>query len=215
MWADADFSYPGMRPIPTAVDEPLSEHAPFRDRSQDMQYRANGFTLIEALIVMTVTAILLAIAIPAYSHASAAAHSGAARVELAATVLAAVRHSAIAGTEVVVCPRTGSGQCSGQAIWDGGWMAYADINGNRVRDSNETVLAQVNTLQGGVHLRSTTGRTRLIFQPNGGNAGSNVTFTLCDSRGPEKATTLVLSNAGNLRSGKPTPRAARDCAYGG
>jgi len=173
-----------------------------------------GFTLIEALAVMAATAILLAVAIPAYSHAAAAAHSGSARAELAATVIDAVRHSANAGTEVVVCPRANVGQCSGQTIWDGGWMAYADINGNRTRDDNETLLVQVEALKDGVHLRSTAGRTRLVFQPNGGNAGSNVTFTMCDSRGLDSATTLVLSNAGTLRTGKPTAAAAWNCVYG-
>ena len=54
-----------------------------------------------------------------------------------------------------------------------------------------------------------------MFQPNGGNAGSNVTFTLCDSRGIEKATTLVLANDGRLRQGKPSADAAQACVYGG
>ena len=60
-----------------------------------------------------------------------------------------------------------------------------------------------------MHLRSTAGRTRLVFQPNGGNAGSNVTFTLCDGRGAATATTLVLANDGRLRAGTPTPDAAQ------
>jgi len=173
-----------------------------------------GFTLIEALVVMTAGAILLAVAIPAVSHAKAAANSGAVRAELGASLLDAVNHSAIAGTEVVVCPRSASGQCTGSPVWDGGWMVYADINGDRNRDSNETLLVQTGPIDASVHLRSTLGRTRLIFQPNGGNAGSNVTFTLCDSRGVAHAVTLVLSNAGRLRTGSPTPEAARACVYG-
>jgi type IV fimbrial biogenesis protein FimT len=50
-----------------------------------------------------------------------------------------------------------------------------------------------------VRLRSSAGRTRVTFQGNGGNAGSNLTFTLCDGRGPAKARALVLSNSGRLR----------------
>jgi type IV fimbrial biogenesis protein FimT len=73
------------------------------------------------------------------------------------------------------------------------------------------VLRRIAALGGRVHLRSTTGRTRLVFQPNGGNAGSNVTFTLCDGRGPAKAVTLVLANSGRLRTGQPTEAAALGC----
>jgi type IV fimbrial biogenesis protein FimT len=50
-----------------------------------------------------------------------------------------------------------------------------------------------------------------VVQPNGGNAGSNVTFTLCDGRGADQATTLVLANNGRLRSGTPTADAAQAC----
>lgn len=179
-----------------------------------MSAPVKGFTLIEALVVMAVAAILLAVAIPAWSHARAAANAGSVRAELASSLLDAVRHSSIAGTEVVVCPSSPSGLCSGSTNWDAGWMVFADINGNRVPDANETRLAEGDALPSDVHLRTTTGRTRLVFQPNGGNAGSNVTFTLCDSRGPKFAATLVLSNTGNLRPGQPTEAAAWNCVYG-
>jgi type IV fimbrial biogenesis protein FimT len=54
-----------------------------------------------------------------------------------------------------------------------------------------------------------------VFQGNGGNAGSNVTFTLCDGRGPGRAKTLVLSNQGRFRHGTPSPAAlAATCASG-
>jgi type IV fimbrial biogenesis protein FimT len=180
-----------------------------------MHNKVNGFTLIEALVAMTVVAILLAIAVPAWSHVQAAANAGSARAELAATLMDAVRHSANAGSEVVVCPVDAAGQCTGGTAWHGGWTAFADINGNRARDANETLLRRADALKGGVRLRTTVGRKRLVFQPNGGNAGSNVTFTLCDARGPAHATSLVLANDGNLRQGKPTAAAANACAYGG
>jgi len=174
----------------------------------------NGFTLIEALVVMTVAAILLAVAIPAWSHAKAAANAGSVRADLAASLLDAGRHSAIAGSEVVVCPATATGECSGSTNWDDGWLAFADINGDRSPGTNETRLVDAKALPDGIHLRTTEGRTRLLFQPNGGSAGSNVTFTLCDDRGLASATTLVLSNSGNFRTGKPTASAAWECVYG-
>ncbi len=176
-----------------------------------MLQRHHGFTLIEALIALAITVVLLAVAVPAWSGAAAAAHGSAARGQLAMTLLEAVSHSALAGVEVVVCPDLASISCSGSLDWSGGWMAFPDRNGNRSRDPDEALLHKATPLDPDVRLRSTAGRTRLVFQPNGGNAGSNVTFTLCDRRGAAKATTLVLANDGRLRSGAPTAAAALAC----
>lgn len=179
-----------------------------------MRYKETGFSLIEAVIVLLVAAILLAVAIPAWSNAASAAHNMAARGALATSLLDAVRHSALTGSEVVVCPGSNALQCSGQPDWSGGWIVFSDLNGNRVRDPAETLVRQAPALGGGVRLRSTPGRTRLVFQPSGGNAGSNLTFTLCDSRGADEATTLVVANDGRIRMGKPTAAAAQACVYG-
>jgi len=179
-----------------------------------MHHHMDGFTLIEAMIVLLVSAILLLVAVPAWSYAISSAYNAATRSALAMTVVDAVRHSALTGTEVVLCADTGTAQCSGDVDWRNGWIAFADRNGDRVRDPHETVVRQAPPLEGGVRLWTTVGRTRLVFQPNGGNAGSNATFTLCDKRGVAKASTLVLANNGRLRQGIPTPAAAQACVYG-
>ena len=172
--------------------------------------RSGGFTLIEAMIVLALGSILIGVAVPAWSGAVQSAHATSAKADLLGTLTRSISHAASAGTDVVLCPGNRDG-CRSTTDWSDGWIAYADIDGNRQRSPNETLLQAEPALPGKVHLRSTSGRTRLVFQPNGGNAGSNVTFTLCDGRGTGQATTLVLANDGRLRSGKATTIGAEAC----
>jgi type IV fimbrial biogenesis protein FimT len=173
--------------------------------------RPHGFTLLEALIVMAVVTILLALAVPAFGNARAAAHAGAARAALLDSLMTASSHAAVTATHVVLCASRDGASCSGDPDWSHGWLAFADLDGNRIPGPHETLLRRQPALDGSARLRSTVGRTRLVFQPNGGNAGSNVTFTLCDRRGPAHAVSLVLANDGRLRSGKPAPAAVKAC----
>ena len=175
-----------------------------------MRTPVRGFTLIEAAIALAVGAILLGTAIPAWTGALASAHSSSTKAVLLESLTRSISHAALAGSEVVLCPGDRSG-CRETSDWSDGWIAYADIDRDRQRDVNETLLQIAPALSGNVHLRTTAGRTRLVIQPNGGNAGSNVTFTLCDGRGAAQATTLVLANDGRLRAGKPTPANALAC----
>lgn len=171
---------------------------------------APGFTLIEALTATAVVAVLACMAVPAWSNAREAAHNGSAQAALLESILASASHAALTGSEVVLCPGDAAG-CRAGPDWSGGWIAFADIDGDRSRGGSDTLLKAVAPLGGRVHLRSTAGRTRLVFRPDGGTTGSNVTFTLCDGRGPAKAATLVLANDGRLHTGRPTEAATTAC----
>ena len=175
-----------------------------------MHATGRGFTLVEALATVAIASILLATAVPAASDALARTRASAARAALLSSLTIAIGHASVTGAEVVLCPGDPAG-CHDTMDWSAGWIAFADLDGDRSRTPTETLVHRAGALHGSVRLRSTTGRRRLVVQPNGGNAGSNVTFTLCDRRGPDEAVTLVLANNGRLRAGEPTRKAASAC----
>jgi type IV fimbrial biogenesis protein FimT len=170
----------------------------------------HGFTLIELLIVIAVIGVLFGIALPSYNSFMEASRAGAAKTALLNSLVRSVNRATVTGRHVVLCPSTDGENCTGAPDWSGGWIAFVDRNGNRSRDADEAVLLHEGPPAGKVRLRSTVGRTRIVIQPNGGNAGSNVTFTLCDGRGPARAETFVMSNAGRFRYGTPSEKAIAD-----
>ena len=176
-----------------------------------MSHRQSGFTLVELMVAIAVVAILAGIALPSFNAAMANAHMAAAKSALESALLRSIARAANAGTPVVLCAAR-DGACADSVDWSGGWVAFHDLDGDRARSPADTLIAQEGSLQSNTRLVSTSGRKRLIFQPSGGNAGSNVTFTLCDSRGPERARSLILSNAGRLREAKAGTDHAARCA---
>ena len=175
-----------------------------------MHRNRRGFTLIEVAMCLAIAGILIGVAVPALQDAIARSRAAAVRSALLASWTTAVGHAATTGREVVLCPSTGSG-CRNSFDWSEGWIAFVDIDGNRRRSPEEALVNSTDALHDSVRLRSTTGRRRLVVQPNGGNAGSNVTFTLCDRRGIADAVALVLANSGRLRAGTPTSKSAEGC----
>lgn len=181
-----------------------------------MNHKQTGFSLVGLVAALAVLGILFGIAVPAYRGAIAAAHAGAAKSALGATLLSAMTHSSVAVVDVVVCASPGGSTCSGSTDWSAGWIAFADLDTDRAKGANEPLLRRQSGLPTGIHLRSTSGRRRIVLQPHGGAAaGSNVTFTLCDRRGVAKASTLVLANSGRLRQDKASVQAALACLHRG
>lgn len=164
----------------------------------------HGFTLIELMIAVAVVGVLCGIALPAFSGGLEAARASGARADLLVSLVTASGRAAITGVHGVLCPSSDGASCLDSPDWSGGWLVFLDNNGSRELEGGERILRTQAPLTGNVHLRSTIGRTRIVFQGNGGNAGSNVTFTLCDGRGPARARALIMSNTGTLRDGRAT-----------
>jgi type IV fimbrial biogenesis protein FimT len=171
-----------------------------------------GLTVIELVFALAIAAIVSCMAASALGASLEAARSGTARGQLLASLMQAAGRASISGIRAVLCPSSDGRACTDDADWSAGWIVFLDSNASRELDGGERVIRQQQALPGKVRLRSTVGRTRIVFQGNGGNAGSNVTFTLCDGRGPSRAVSLVAANNGRLRDGVPSPEAvAQTC----
>ena len=168
----------------------------------------SGLTHIELLLALLVVAILAGVGLPAWSGGLEAARADSARADLLASLSAAAGRATVTGTRAVLCPSRDAEHCSDDADWSQGWLVFMDPNADRELEGGERVLRRQPALPGHVRLRSTAGRLRIVFQGNGGNAGSNVTFTLCDGRGPAKSRSLILSNQGRLREAPADAEAA-------
>ena len=159
-----------------------------------------GLTLIETVFAMAIVAVLAGIASNSFSAAVQAAHSSNGLASLIAALTRARSSAANLSVDVVLCPSRDGANCIAGDHWEGGWIAFAATQPGSDRIGDEPVLLRQGALAPKVHLVTSSGRTRIRFQPSGSNAGSNATFTFCDGRGPAKATAYAMANNGNLHS---------------
>lgn len=167
-------------------------------------HHRNGFTLIELVITLAIVAVLLAIGLPGFGEAL-----GRLRVQTAmhrvSTDLAMARSSAIMRrAPVVACPGTGMDGCSGGADWSGGWIVFADPDGNR-RPDTVAELLRVSDAPSGAGGRLRLGATRhfVRYQRDGRSAGTNLTVRVCS--GEALAGEVIVNNLGRVRSARPQP----------
>ena len=173
--------------------------------------RVHGFTLIELMLSLAVFAILAAAAVPALGSLIESTESRTARSALITALNTARIFAASKTATVVACPSADREYCGHTTEWQRGWIVFMDADGDGLRDAAEDLIEVTQAQPDGVAITSTAGRTRVIYRPDGSSAGSNVTFTICDRRGPAHATGLVINNAGRVRHGTPTPAAALAC----
>jgi type IV fimbrial biogenesis protein FimT len=84
---------------------------------------ANGFTLIELIVVVSIVAILGAIAIPSYQSSIANNRVSAELDRIAMDVSFARSEAVKRGTTVALCPTAG---CVAGAHWEAGWVVFVD-----------------------------------------------------------------------------------------
>lgn len=172
--------------------------------------RHGGFTLIEAVIVLAITAVLLGIAMPAMGRMLAHYQLITAQIELMASLQHARSLAITSGRRTLLCPSMNGRQCMDSVHWERGWAA------GRYRSTQASQLDGPPVLVHAGYARliivSSDGRTRIRFQPSGTAGGSNATFTLCRADHAEDALALRLSLAGRIAASAATPKEAKLCA---
>jgi prepilin-type N-terminal cleavage/methylation domain-containing protein len=175
--------FAAQRGAAAAVRRKGSDRDPLVARTTTMK-TARGFTLVEALVVMAIAAILLATAVPAFTQSISSTRA----TDSANTLLAALndaRSQAVRLQQnVVVCrsinPQAPLPDCSSAAVgdyagtdWAAGWILFVDPNSNGVRDAGELLLSvQQRWQDGGRRPVITSADAAIAYGMNGLRVGA-------------------------------------------
>jgi type IV fimbrial biogenesis protein FimT len=160
--------------------------------------RARGFTLVELMVVLSIAAILLTVAVPGFQSFILNARRTMVANDLVLALAYAKSEAVKRGVRVTVCSRQNDTTCAGDTTWDVGWLVFVDNNGDGVVDTADLVLQVYPSLPNGSTLRA--GRARVTYQPTGFSPGFNDTFHLCDARGAGEDRNIVLSLLGRVKT---------------
>ena len=160
-----------------------------------MRAAETGFTIVELLTVLAVTAVLTSIALPALSRMNAS-NRMVGEINQFASALRIARNEALKrGGNVEICAaRVGTGgalACSNQAGWNEGWLVFPAA-------TPDAPLAAFQGFSGNDTLRSLGGFKRFSFNRYGFSARKD-TLVLCPpSADPHRARALLLEPSGRV-----------------
>lgn len=133
-----------------------------------------GFTLVELMVVLVIVAVLLGIALPAFSVLSLRTKLKSYANEIVSSVYLARSEAIKRNARMTLCvAKDTEDECEGGGSWDQGWV---------VMDPNETVIKRYQALSSGVvifDLASTPVHT-MTFEPTG-VSNTKATFVICQN----------------------------------
>jgi type IV fimbrial biogenesis protein FimT len=164
-----------------------------------------GFTLLEALLTMTILGVLLSIAVPDLQQLRIQRQGSLALQRLANSIYLARSAAATTGDIAVLCPSADGIFCGG--LWHQGILVYLDGNDNQTPDPQEKLVArlQYENLPGKITWRAFQSKPFLQITPVGFTRYQNGNFTWCDAeRNPSSAQQLILNRTGRVRYARDT-----------
>lgn len=171
-----------------------------------------GFTLLEALVVLALLALLLGLAAPNLSGWRLRQQLQAQADEFYASVLLTRTQALLQQQHVTMCSasrRNGDQQCDAQADWHAGWLVFADSNRNGLREPQEPLLLQGEGAARGIRIVGNSTVNRQIGYGSDGRSerlsGAFLagTIQLCAS-GERSGWQVVINAIGRARLEKTT-----------
>lgn len=105
-----------------------------------MRTRAQGWTLVEAMVVLAIVAVLVAVALPSFAGVIQQARLAAATHELLSMIALARSEAVKRNARTVLCVATGETGCALTGDWNQGWLLFEDVNSNGALDAAEKTI---------------------------------------------------------------------------
>ena len=141
-----------------------------------------GFSMLELMIALTVSAVLITIAIPSFQNTIRSSLLASGADNLAASLNLARAKAITARRNVRLCPSTNGTSCAGDGSWTDGWIMFVDEDGNNAPSSSELIQAR-GAMDSRISLTTPAAFMQYIqFRPTGvvlGNGGSSGQFIFC------------------------------------
>lgn len=160
--------------------------------------RQDGFTLIEGITTLSLSALVLSLGIPSMQHLIAAS-----RITSEANLLTAHLHLARSEAvkrrlPAVLCPSKDGNQCMGSQDWGQGYMVFIDADNDSRFDAGESVLRH-HAMAASLDIDAGKRKT-VKFQATGWAPGSNLTITLCDGHDRAAPKAVIVARTGRTRT---------------
>lgn len=172
-------------------------------------YQAQGTTLIEQIMVLTIMAVLTSIAVPPLHRLLSRDRLQVAQTDFMAALKNARAAAATSGIRTMLCPSRDGTTCSDEGRWDGGWLMGHDADRDDQPDGVPLYVGD------GYHdrviIRSSKGRHIVRFKADGSAAGSNLTVLFCAPDATGRTLAVVVSNSGRIRGAPGTGDQAASC----
>jgi len=165
---------------------------------------ANGFTLIELMVTLSVAAILIAVAVPSFGSLMSNNRISSSVSAFNQTLNLARSEAVRRGRVVSVCRSSDQASCT-NTPWDRGWLVWVDLDD----DGNLSDASEVLRVRGALSSVITMVQQAPVtpsfsYNANGFlaiNPGASLTFDVCDSaRTGEVGREIVIPAVGKNRS---------------
>lgn len=162
---------------------------------------SKGFTLVELAITVSITSILLTVAIPSYQSLMRDSRLTTQANELMASLHYTRSEAIKRGMRVTICSSADGTTCSNGG-WQDGWLIFSDAGTPGSIDSGDEVLRVVTGLKGSTINGGANFGEWISYLSNGrsrGNGGlADGTFGLC-SQDKNGGRNIVINNSGRPR----------------
>lgn len=161
-----------------------------------------GFTLIEMMVAVALTALLLSMGVPALQQFTSNARQTSTINDFVSSMHIARSTAVTTNFRTTVCASSNGVSCEA-VTWDQGWIVFSDRDSDQTVDNDETIVASSNGADG-LEIQSAEFGQFLMYRPNGrvmtaSAAGNSGQFTVCDNRGSEYAKVLIVDLSGRPR----------------